>query len=188
MQDTVRRILTARVYDVAEETPLDPLKRLSARIGRPALLKREDLQPVFSFKIRGAYNRIAALSEAELARGVICASAGNHAQGVALAAAKRGAAATIVMPTTTPGIKVAAVQGLGGQVVLHGESFDDAYAHARALEKETGAAFVHPFDDPDVIAGQGTVGLEILRQHADPIDAVFIPIGGGGLAAGVAAI
>ena len=188
MQDTVRRILTARVYDVAEETPLDPLKRLSARIGRPALLKREDLQPVFSFKIRGAYNRIAALTEAELARGVICASAGNHAQGVALAAAKRGAASTIVMPTTTPGIKVSAVKALGGQVVLHGDSFDDAYAHARALEQETGAAFVHPFDDPDVIAGQGTVGLEILRQHPDPIDAVFVPIGGGGLAAGVAAI
>ncbi|QTC87178.1 threonine ammonia-lyase, biosynthetic [Brevundimonas pondensis] len=188
MQDTVRRILTARVYDVAEETPLDPLKRLSARIGRPAWLKREDLQPVFSFKIRGAYNRIANLSEAELARGVICASAGNHAQGVALAAAKRGAASTIVMPTTTPGIKVAAVEALGGNVVLHGDSFDDAYAHARALEQEMGATFVHPFDDPDVIAGQGTVGLEILRQHPDPIDAVFIPIGGGGLAAGVAAI
>nr|WP_314431177.1 threonine ammonia-lyase, biosynthetic [uncultured Brevundimonas sp.] len=188
MQDTVRRILTARVYDVAEETPLDPLKRLSARIDRPALLKREDLQPVFSFKIRGAYNRIANLSEAELARGVICASAGNHAQGVALAAAKRGAASTIVMPTTTPGIKVAAVEALGGNVVLHGDSFDDAYAHARALEQEMGATFVHPFDDPDVIAGQGTVGLEILRQHPDPIDAVFIPIGGGGLAAGVAAI
>ncbi|WP_296175588.1 threonine ammonia-lyase, biosynthetic [uncultured Brevundimonas sp.] len=188
MQDTVRRILTARVYDVAEETPLDPLKRLSARIGRPALLKREDLQPVFSFKIRGAYNRIANLSEAELARGVICASAGNHAQGVALAAARRGAASTIVMPTTTPGIKVAAVKGLGGTVVLHGDSFDDAYAHARHLEQETGATFVHPFDDPDVIAGQGTVGLEILRQHPDPVDAVFVPIGGGGLAAGVAAI
>ncbi|MNX44623.1 L-threonine dehydratase biosynthetic IlvA [compost metagenome] len=188
MQDTVRRILTARVYDVAEETPLDPLKRLSARLDRPALLKREDLQPVFSFKIRGAYNKIAALSEAELARGVICASAGNHAQGVALAAARRGAASTIVMPTTTPGIKVAAVKALGGRVVLHGDSFDDAYAHARVLEQETGATFVHPFDDPDVIAGQGTVGLEILRQHPDPIDAVFVPIGGGGLAAGVAAI
>lgn len=188
MQDTVRRILTARVYDVAEETPLDPLKRLSARLDRPVLLKREDLQPVFSFKIRGAYNKIAALTEAELARGVICASAGNHAQGVALAAAKRGAVSTIVMPTTTPGIKVAAVKALGGSVVLHGDSFDDAYAHARALEQETGAAFVHPFDDPDVIAGQGTVGLEILRQYPDPIDAVFIPIGGGGLAAGVAAI
>ncbi|UQV18824.1 threonine ammonia-lyase, biosynthetic [Brevundimonas albigilva] len=188
MQDTLRRILTARVYDVAEETPLDPLERLSGRLSRPVLLKREDLQPVFSFKIRGAYNRIAQLTQAELARGVICASAGNHAQGVALAAARRGAAATIVMPTTTPGIKVAAVRALGGQVVLHGDGFDDAYAHARSLEAETGATFIHPFDDPDVIAGQGTVGLEIARQHADPIEAVFLPIGGGGLAAGVAAI
>lgn len=188
MQDTLRRILTARVYDVAEETPLDPLKRLSGRLSRPVLLKREDLQPVFSFKIRGAYNRIAQLTQAELARGVICASAGNHAQGVALAAARRGAAATIVMPTTTPGIKVAAVRAQGGQVVLHGDGFDDAYAHARSLEAETGATFIHPFDDPDVIAGQGTIGLEIARQHADPIEAVFLPIGGGGLAAGVAAI
>lgn len=188
MQDTIRRILTARVYDVADETPLDTLNRLSARLARPVLLKREDLQSVFSFKIRGAYNKIANLTEAELARGVICASAGNHAQGVALAAARRGAAATIVMPTTTPGIKVAAVRALGGQVVLHGDGFDDAYAHARDLERETGASFIHPFDDPDVIAGQGTVGLEIARQHADPIEAVFLPIGGGGLAAGVAAI
>lgn len=188
MQDTLRRILTARVYDVAEETPLDPLKRLSGRLSRPVLLKREDLQPVFSFKIRGAYNRIAQLADAELARGVICASAGNHAQGVALAAARRGAAATIVMPTTTPGIKVAAVRALGGRVVLHGDGFDDAYAHARSLEGETSATFIHPFDDPDVIAGQGTIGLEIARQHADPIEAVFLPIGGGGLAAGVAAI
>ena len=188
MQDTIRRILTARVYDVAEETPLDPLNRLSARLARPVLLKREDLQPVFSFKIRGAYNKIANLTEAELAKGVICASAGNHAQGVALAAARRGAAATIVMPTTTPGIKVAAVRALGGQVLLHGDGFDDAYAHARELEREAGATFIHPFDDPDVIAGQGTVGLEIARQHADPIEAVFLPIGGGGLAAGVAAI
>ncbi|HUH24864.1 MAG TPA: threonine ammonia-lyase, biosynthetic, partial [Brevundimonas sp.] len=188
MQDTIRRILTARVYDVAEETPLDPLPRLSGRLDRPVLLKREDLQQVFSFKIRGAYNKIAALSQAELDRGVICASAGNHAQGVALAAAKRGAKSVIVMPTTTPGIKVAAVRALGGEVVLHGESFDGALAHARELEAATGATFIHPFDDPDVIAGQGTVGMEILRQHADPIDAVFIPIGGGGLAAGVAAI
>ncbi|MBD3836033.1 threonine ammonia-lyase, biosynthetic [Brevundimonas sp.] len=188
MQDTLRRILTARVYDVAEETPLDPLKRLSGRLSRPVLLKREDLQPVFSFKIRGAYNRIAQLTDAELARGVICASAGNHAQGVALASARRGAAATIVMPTTTPGIKVAAVRALGGRVVLHGDGFDDAYAQARSLEAETGATFIHPFDDPDVIAGQGTIGLEIARQHADPIEAVFLPIGGGGLAAGVAAI
>lgn len=188
MQDTIRRILTARVYDVAEETPLDPLPRLSGRLDRPVLLKREDLQPVFSFKIRGAYNKIAALSQAELDRGVICASAGNHAQGVALAAAKRGAKSVIVMPTTTPGIKVGAVRALGGEVVLHGDSFDAALSHARELETATGATFIHPFDDPDVIAGQGTVGMEILRQHADPIDAVFIPIGGGGLAAGVAAI
>ena len=188
MQDTIRRILTARVYDVAEQTPLDPLPRLSGRLDRPVLLKREDLQPVFSFKIRGAYNKIAGLSQAELDRGVICASAGNHAQGVALAAAKRGAKSVIVMPTTTPGIKVAAVRALGGEVVLHGDSFDGALAHARELEAATGATFIHPFDDPDVIAGQGTVGLEILRQHPDPVDAVFIPIGGGGLAAGVAAI
>lgn len=188
VQETVRRILTARVYDVAEETPLDPMARLSTRLGRPVLLKREDLQPVFSFKIRGAYNRIAALSEEALSRGVICASAGNHAQGVALAAARRGAAAAVVMPVTTPAIKVAAVKALGGRVVLHGDSFDDASAHARVLEQETGATFVHPFDDPAVIAGQGTVGLEIMRQHADPLDAVFVPIGGGGLAAGVAAI
>jgi len=188
VQDTIRRILTARVYDVAEETALDPLARLSRRLDRPAFLKREDLQPVFSFKIRGAYNRIANLSEAELARGVICASAGNHAQGVAMAAATRKAKSTIVMPVTTPGIKVAAVRARGGEVILHGDSFDDAYAHAREIEARTGATFVHPFDDPDVIAGQGTVGLEILRQHPDPIDAIFVPIGGGGLAAGVAAI
>ncbi len=188
MQDTLRRILTARVYDVAEETPLDPMSRMSGRLGRSVLLKREDLQPVFSFKIRGAYNRIAQLTDEELARGVICASAGNHAQGVALAAARRGTTATIVMPTTTPGIKVAAVKARGGHVVLHGDEFDQAAAHARRLEAETGAVFIHPFDDPDVIAGQGTVGLEILRQHPDPIEAVFVPIGGGGLAAGVAAI
>jgi threonine dehydratase len=188
VQETVRRILTARVYDVAEETPLDPMPRLAARIERPVLLKREDLQPVFSFKLRGAYNRIAQLSDAELEKGVICASAGNHAQGVALSAQRRGTRSTIVMPTTTPDIKVAAVKALGGHVVLHGDSFDDAYAHARQLEAKTGATFVHPFDDPYVIAGQGTIGLEILRQYSQPLDAVFIPIGGGGLAAGVAAI
>jgi len=188
MQDTVRRILTARVYDVAVETPLDPLPRLSTRLGRPVLQKREDLQPVFSFKIRGAYNKIAGLSEAALAKGVICASAGNHAQGVALAATRRGVASTIVMPVTTPAIKIAAVKALGGEVVLFGEAFDEAYGEARRLEAETGAAFIHPFDDPEVIAGQGTVGLEIVRQHSGPIEAVFVPIGGGGLAAGVAAI
>ncbi len=188
MQDTARSILTARVYDVAVESPLDRMPRLSGRIGVPVLLKREDLQPVFSFKIRGAYNKMAGMSEAALSGGVICASAGNHAQGVALAAARRGVAATIVMPVTTPGIKVEAVRARGGRVVLHGEGFDEAYAHARLLEAETGATFIHPFDDPAVIAGQGTVGLEILRQHGDPITAVFVPIGGGGLAAGVAAI
>ena len=188
MQDTVRRILTAHVYDVAIESPLDPLPRLTARLGRPVLQKREDLQPVFSFKIRGAYNKVAGLDAAALARGVICASAGNHAQGLALAATRRGAVSTIVMPVTTPAIKVAAVKARGGNVVLHGETFDEAYAHARALEAETGAVFVHPFDDPEVIAGQGTVGLEIMRQHSGPIEAVFVPIGGGGLASGVAAI
>ena len=188
MHDMVRRILTARVYDVAIETPLDPMPRLSARLGGAVLLKREDLQPVFSFKIRGAYNKVAGLSPDELARGVICASAGNHAQGLALAAARRGIVATIVMPTTTPAIKVDAVRARGGRVVLHGETFDEANAEARRIEQETGATFVHPFDDPDVIAGQGTSGLEILRQHADPIEAVFVAIGGGGHAAGVAAI
>jgi threonine dehydratase len=188
VQDTIRRILTARVYDVAIETPLDPLPRLTARLGRPALQKREDLQPVFSFKIRGAYNKIAGLDAQGLARGVICASAGNHAHGVALAATRRGAVSTIVMPVTTPGIKIAAVKARGGHVVLHGDTFDAAYAHARELEAQTGAVFIHPFDDPEVIAGQGTVGLEIVRQHSGPIEAVFVPIGGGGLASGVAAI
>jgi threonine dehydratase len=188
MQDTVRRILTARVYDVAIETPLDPMPRLSGRLGARVLLKREDLQPVFSFKIRGAYNKLAGLSAAELARGVICASAGNHAQGVALAASRLGVAATIVMPTTTPAIKVEAVASRGGQVVLHGDAYDEAFAEASRLETETGATFVHPFDDPAVIAGQGTVGLEILRQHSGPVEAVFVPVGGGGLAAGIAAI
>ena len=188
MQDTLRRILTARVYDVAVETPLDPLPRLTARLGRPVLQKREDLQPIFSFKIRGAYNKIAGLTGPELARGVICASAGNHAQGVAFAATRRGAASTIVMPVTTPPIKVAAVRALGGTVILHGDAFDEAFAEASRLAAETGAVFIHPFDDPDVIAGQGTVGLEITRQYSAPIVAIFVPIGGGGLAAGVAAI
>ncbi len=188
MQETIRRILTARVYDVAIETPLDPLPRLTARLGRPVRLKREDLQPVFSFKIRGAWNKIAGLDAEALSRGVICASAGNHAQGVALAATRRGVASTIVMPVTTPAIKVAAVRARGGDVVLHGEGFDEAYAEARRIEAETGAVFIHPFDDPEVIAGQGTVGLEIVRQHSESIEAVFVPIGGGGLAAGVAAI
>ncbi len=186
MTDYVRKILDARVYDVAVETPLDPMRRLGGRLSCSVLLKREDLQPVFSFKIRGAYNRIVQLSAAQRAIGVICASAGNHAQGVALSAQRLNIAATIVMPVTTPPIKIEAVRSFGGTVVLHGDTFDDAYEHARGLERQHGLTFVHPYDDPEVIAGQGTVGMEILRQHPDPIEAVFVPVGGGGLAAGVA--
>jgi len=186
VQDYIRKILAARVYDIAIESPLDPMPRLSHRLGAPVHLKREDLQPVFSFKLRGAYNKMAGLPRGALERGVICASAGNHAQGVAVAARRLGVKATIVMPRTTPTIKTQAVREQGGRVVLHGESFDEAYTHARQLEAERGLTFIHPYDDPDVIAGQGTVGMEILRQHADPLEAVFVPIGGGGLAAGVA--
>jgi threonine dehydratase len=186
MIDYVRRILDARVYDVAIQTPLDPLTRLGQRLGARVLLKREDLQPVFSFKIRGAYNRIARLSPEARAAGVICASAGNHAQGVALSAQKLGIVATIVMPVTTPQIKVDAVRYRGGLVVLHGDTFDEAYQHARQLEQERSLTFVHPYDDPDVIAGQGTIGMELLHQHPEPIEAIFVPIGGGGLAAGIA--
>ena len=187
MQDYIRKILTARVYDVAIESPLDPMPRLSERMGNAVWLKREDLQPVFSFKIRGAYNKMAQLDAAAREQGVICASAGNHAQGVAMAAATLGIKATVVMPRTTPGIKVIAVRNRGAKVVLVGDTFDDAYAHARELERERGLTFIHPFDDPDVIAGQGTIGIELLRQHAEPLHAVFVAIGGGGLAAGVAA-
>jgi threonine dehydratase len=184
----LERILKAAVYDVAIESPLDPAPRLSRRLGREVLFKREDLQPVFSFKLRGAYNKIAHLSEPEAARGVICASAGNHAQGVALAAKRRGIRAVIVMPVTTPRIKIEAVRDLGGEVVLHGDDFDAANAHARVLESEQGLAFVHPFDDPDVIAGQGTIAMEILRQRrGESIAAVFVPVGGGGLIAGIGA-
>jgi threonine dehydratase len=186
MHDYVRKILAARVYDVAVESPLDPMPRLSQRLGNQVLLKREDLQPIFSFKLRGAYNKLAGLPAEALERGVICASAGNHAQGVALAAEKLGVKAVIVMPRTTPSIKVHAVRSRGGRVVLHGDIFDEAYAHARELEAEKALTFIHPYDDPDVIAGQGTIGMEILRQHPDPIEAVFVPIGGGGLAAGIA--
>lgn len=186
MTDYVRKILDTRVYDVAVQTPLDPMVRLSARLGSPVLLKREDLQPVFSFKIRGAYNKISRLSAAERAAGVICASAGNHAQGVALSAQRLGIKATIVMPVTTPPIKIDAVRYWGGNAVLFGDTFDEAAAHARLLQAEGGLTYVHPYDDPDVIAGQGTIGMEILQQHPDPIEAVFVPIGGGGLAAGVA--
>jgi threonine dehydratase len=187
--DYLQKILNARVYELARETPLDFAPNLSARIGNRLSLKREDMQPVFSFKLRGACNKIAHLSAAQLAHGVICASAGNHAQGVAMSAAHLGARAVVVMPTTTPSIKVDAVAKHGAEVVLAGDSFDAAYARAQALCEEEHLTFVHPFDDPDVIAGQGTIGMEILRQHpgAEPLHAVFVPIGGGGLAAGVAA-
>ncbi|MDB4977425.1 MAG: tdcB [Myxococcaceae bacterium] len=184
--DYLERILRARVYDVANETPLERAPRISARLGNDVLLKREDLQPVFSFKCRGAYNKISLMTPEARSRGVICASAGNHAQGVALAAQKLGCRAVIVMPTTTPAIKVEAVRSRGGETVIIGDSFDDAYLHAKKLELEQGLTFVHPFDDPDVIAGQGTVAMEILRQHQGPIDAIFIPCGGGGLLAGMA--
>lgn len=186
LQNYARQILTSAVYDLAIETPLDPMRRLEQRLGVPVLLKREDLQPVYSFKLRGAYNKIARLTPEQCARGVICASAGNHAQGVALATQKRGVRAVIVMPRTTPAIKVAAVRNFGGEVVLHGDAFDDARRHAAELEERDGLVFVHPYDDPDVIAGQGTIGMELLRQCAGPLEAIFVPIGGGGLAAGVA--
>ena len=182
----LRKVLNARVYDVAVESALDPARNLSRRLHNKVLLKREDQQPVFSFKLRGAYNKMAQLSAEQLERGVICASAGNHAQGVALAAHRLGCKAVIVMPVTTPQVKVDAVKTLGGEVVLHGDSYSDAYAHALTLERENGMTFVHPFDDPDVIAGQGTIAMELLRQHQGPLDAVFVAIGGGGLISGVA--
>ena len=185
-QQYVERIRNSNVYDVAVRTPLELAANLSARVGNRILMKREDLQPVFSFKLRGAYNRISRLDDEVAARGVICSSAGNHAQGVALAARKRGVRAVIVMPVTTPKIKVDAVRALGGEVVLHGDTYDDAYAHARALESDQGLVFIHPFDDPDVIAGQGTIGAELLEQAGEKIDAVFVPVGGGGLIAGIA--
>ncbi|QIJ75595.1 threonine ammonia-lyase, biosynthetic [Methylobacterium sp. NI91] len=186
MTDYIKKILSARVYDVAIESPLDPMPRLTKRLGRPVLLKREDLQPVFSFKLRGAYNKMASLPREQLENGVICASAGNHAQGVALGAAKLGVRAVIVMPRTTPAIKVDACRARGAEVVLHGDAFDEALAEARRLEAQWGLTFLHPFDDPEVIAGQGTIGMEILHQHTGPIEAIFVPIGGGGLAAGIA--
>ncbi|MDO9597826.1 MAG: threonine ammonia-lyase, biosynthetic [Azoarcus sp.] len=185
--DYLERILNAQVYDVAVETPLDFASNLSARIHNRIYFKREDMQPVFSFKLRGAYNKMVKLSPQALKRGVICASAGNHAQGVALSAQKLGVRAVIVMPSTTPQIKIDAVRARGGEVVLAGESYSEAYTHAIELEKTEKLTFVHPFDDPDVIAGQGTVGMEILRAHPQPIHAVFCCVGGGGLIAGVAA-
>src|SRR5690606_627097 len=183
----LKRILTARVYDVAFEVPLEPAPVLSARHGNRILLKREVLQPVFSFKLRGAYNKMASLGPKELARGVITASAGNHAQGVALAARTLGCRAVIVMPVTTPQLKIDAVASHGAEIVLHGESYSDASLHARELQAREELTYVHAFDDPDVIAGQGTIGMEILRQHQGPIEAIFVPIGGGGLISGIAA-
>ena len=185
--DYLQRILNARVYDVAVESPLDLATKLSNRLGNSIWLKREDTQPVFSFKLRGAYNKMVRLTPEQRDRGVVCASAGNHAQGVALSARRLGCRAVIVMPVTTPVLKSDAVRTLGGEVVLAGESYSDAYAHALELERQHGYVFVHPFDDPDVIAGQGTIGMEILRQRQHPIHAVFIAIGGGGLISGVAA-
>jgi len=185
--DYLERILRARVYDVALETPLEPAAALSQRIGNRLLLKREDMQPVFSFKLRGAYNKMAHLPPAALKRGVICASAGNHAQGVAFAAQKLGCRAVIVMPVTTPRIKIDAVAARGAKVVLHGDAYDDAYAHSLKIARREKLTYVHPYDDPDVIAGQGTIGMEILRQHSGPLDAVFVAVGGGGLIAGIGA-
>lgn len=185
--DYLTRTLTAKVYDVAQETPLDFAANLSHRLNNRVFLKREDLQPVFSFKIRGAYNKMTQLSPTQLQKGVIAASAGNHAQGVALSAQKLGCRAIIVMPETTPQIKVDAVRARGAEVVLAGVSYNDAYDHAMQLVAQNGMIYIPPFDDPDVIAGQGTIGLEIIRQHPNHIDAIFVPIGGGGLAAGVAA-
>jgi threonine dehydratase len=190
MNGYLKRILNARVYDVAIETPLEVAPNLSQLTGNTILLKREDMQPVFSFKLRGAYNKMAQLTPEQIKRGVITASAGNHAQGVALSAHKMGCHAIIVMPTTTPQVKIDAVKHFGHrsvEIVLHGDSYNDAYEHALELEKKNQLTFVHPFDDPDVIAGQGTIGMEILRQHSGPIHAIFCAIGGGGLIAGVAA-
>jgi threonine dehydratase len=187
LETCVKKILRARVYDVAIESPLDEARALSRRLRNRILLKREDLQPVFSFKLRGAYNKIVQLTPEQQQKGVVCASAGNHAQGVALAARELGIRGVIVRPQTTPDIKVNAVKNLGGHAVLAGDSYDEAHAHAVALAEEKGYTYVHAYDDADVIAGQGTIAMEILRQHNGPIDAIFVPVGGGGLAAGVAA-
>ncbi len=184
LEQYVKKILTSRVYDVAVETPLQTARQLSERLGNKVWLKREDLQPVFSFKIRGAYNKLTQLSAEERARGVVTASAGNHAQGLALAAKVLGVKATIVMPKTTPEIKVEGVRSRGGKVVLHGDSFPEALAYSLKLVDEKGYVYIHPYDDPHTIAGQGTVAMEILRQHPGPLDAIFVPVGGGGLIAG----
>jgi len=183
LEQYVKKILTSRVYDVAVETPLQTARQLSERLGNDIWLKREDLQPVFSFKIRGAYNKLTQLSDEERARGVVTASAGNHAQGLALAAKVLGVKATIVMPKTTPEIKVEGVRSRGGKVVLHGDSFPEALAYSLKLVDEKGYVYIHPYDDPHTIAGQGTVAMEILRQHPGRLDAIFVPVGGGGLIA-----
>jgi threonine dehydratase len=185
--DYLERILNARVYEVAQETPLDYAPNLSVRLENKVLLKREDMQSVFSFKLRGAYNKMAQLPPDVLAQGVIAASAGNHAQGVALGARHLGTTAMIVMPLTTPQVKIKAVKARGGEVILHGDTYDEAYAYARQLEAEKNLTFIHPFDDPDVIAGQGTIAMEMLRQYQKPIHAIFVAIGGGGLISGIAA-
>lgn len=186
MSAYVEKIRNARVYDVAIESPLEPARNLTSRLKNRIWFKREDLQPVFSFKLRGAYNKLASLSDAEMSNGVLCSSAGNHAQGVALAAQRHGVRAVIVMPVTTPSIKVNAVRSLDGEVVLYGDNYDEAYSHARELEHERKLIFIHAFDDAEVIAGQGTIGVEILQQAGENIDAIFVPIGGGGLIAGIA--
>lgn len=189
MKDAVlKAALLSRVYEVAEETPLEFAPVISKRIGNQVWLKREDEQPVFSFKIRGAYNKMASLPAATLAQGVIASSAGNHAQGVALSAKKLGCRAVIVMPATTPDIKVESVRSWGAEVILHGDSYDAAYAKAREISKDQNLTFIHPYDDPSVIAGQGTIGIEILRQHAEVIHAVYVPVGGGGLISGIGAV
>jgi len=187
MTDYLQRILRARVYDVAHETPLEPAPNLSRRLQNHVWLKREDLQPVFSFKLRGAYNRMAQLTSEELQRGVIASSAGNHAQGVALSARRLNCRAVIVMPSTTPEVKVRAVRALGGEVVLHGETYDECSAEARRRCRAEGLTYIHPFDDPEVIAGQGTIALEIMRQSEQPPQAIYVAVGGGGLIGGIAA-
>ena len=185
LEDYVNKILHSHVYDVAQETPLERAADLSRRLHNEVLLKREDLQPVHSFKLRGAYNKIAGLDKELLDKGVIAASAGNHAQGVAMAAQRLGISARIVMPKTTPQIKISAVKSYGAQVDLHGNTYDDAYEHACGLAEKTGMTFVHPYDDPEVIAGQGTIAVEILKQYSGPVHAIFVPVGGGGLIAGI---
>src|SRR3954468_16907104 len=184
MRNYLERILKARVYDVAAETPLEPARALSKRLRNTLLIKREDLQSVFSFKLRGAYNKMAGLPKARLRRGVIAASAGNHAQGVALAAQRLKCRAVIIMPVTTPRIKIDAVRSRGAEVRLYGDTYADAYEEAQRVRRKRGLVFVHPYDDPEVIAGQGTIGMEITRQHPGP-EVIFVPVGGGGVIAGL---